>query len=107
MDPTAPTAARTRRQFLRHAIAATAWPLPWHGTDALGSAAEGVAAGTGRAFRPAGNEFHFDTGALRGVLRSRGRSLGITPAVDGRTGVAIASDPGLLAPYRMLDAEHR
>jgi hypothetical protein len=107
MNPT--THDSTRRQFLGSAIAAAAWPLTSCGAvEALSKAmAAEDATETGLAFTPTGAEFRFDTGALRGTLRSRGRSLGMTPVVDKRSGAAIAGDYGLLSPYRMLDAEHR
>ena len=59
-------------------------------------------------FGQVGNEYSFDTGALRGVLRSGGRSRGIGPVTDVATGVTFGSGTlGLLGPYRLLDAETR
>jgi hypothetical protein len=98
---------RTRRHFLSSAVAAAAWPLPWCGATPLSKAVAAETTETALAFKPAGNEYHFDTGSLRGTLRSRGRSLGVTPAIDIDSHAAIAGDYGLLSPYRMLDAEQR
>jgi len=59
------------------------------------------------AFRPAGKEFLFDTGVLRGTLRAQGRSLGLTGVVDIASGKAVAGAYGLVSHYRLLDAEAR
>ncbi len=59
------------------------------------------------AFRPAGKEFVFDTGALRGTLRAQGRSLGLTGVVDVASGKALAGSYGLVSHYRLLDAKAR
>jgi hypothetical protein len=59
-------------------------------------------------FRPVGDEFHFDTGALKGVLRAGGRSRGIGPVTEAGSGLSLADGAlGLLGPYRLLDAERR
>jgi hypothetical protein len=67
----------------------------------------GHAAGGDFAFTPSGRQFRFDTGALRGTLRSEGRSIGLIPLTDTATGAAVARSQGLLSPYRMLTAERR
>lgn len=59
------------------------------------------------AFRPAGKEFIFDTGTLRGTLRAQGRSMGLTGVVDVASGKALAGSYGLVSHYRLLDAEAR
>lgn len=59
------------------------------------------------AFVPAGQEFTFDTGALRGTLRGGGQSKGLLPVFDCETGAAVAKSLGLFSPYRMLDSETR
>lgn len=59
------------------------------------------------AFRPAGMEFRFDTGVLRGTLRSQGRSLGLTGVVDVASGKLLAGAYGLVSHYRLLAAETR
>jgi len=59
------------------------------------------------AFKPAGAEYRFDTGALSGTFRSGGRSLGIGPVVDAASGVTVAGGLALFGPYRLLDAERR
>lgn len=59
------------------------------------------------AFQEEGKAFRFDTGCLRGVLRSEGRSLGIGPVTDTASGITVAGALALLGPYRLLDAEHR
>ena len=67
-------------------------------------------AGVGRAgldFTEAGKEYHFDTGSLHGVLRAGGKSFGIGPVIDTRSGVTVAGMLGLFGPYRLLDADKR
>ena len=59
------------------------------------------------AFKAAGREYFFDTGCLRGVLRSEGRSFGIGPVTHSASGVTVAGTLGLFGPYRLLDAERR
>ena len=59
------------------------------------------------AFTAQGKEYHFDTGALRGALRSQGRSLGLTSVVDSSSGTAIARAYGLFSHYRLLDDRAR
>jgi hypothetical protein len=58
-------------------------------------------------FKAAGKEYGFDTGALRGTLRSLGRSLGLMPVVDSASGATISGAFGLFSHYRLLDAEAR
>jgi hypothetical protein len=58
-------------------------------------------------FRADGKAYRFDTGALRGALRSEGRSRGLIPVVDCASGTAIARGAGLFSHYRLLDAESR
>lgn len=59
-------------------------------------------------FTQAGDEFAFDTGALRGTLRSGGRSRGIGPVLDVSSSKTVASGAlGLFGPYRLLDADRR
>ena len=57
------------------------------------------------AFVPAGNEYHFDTGVLRGTLRENGGSLGLKPLFDVATGTPLAGLFGLFSPYRLLTPE--
>jgi len=59
------------------------------------------------AFTTQGKENHFDTGALRGTLRSQGKSLGLTSVVDSASGTAIARAYGLFSHYRLLDDRAR
>ena len=59
------------------------------------------------AFKDAGKEYRFDTGCLRGIFRAEGKSLGIGPVIDNRTGVTVAGVLGLFGPYRLLDADKR
>lgn len=89
----------TRRVFVQGAAAAIAWP--WWLTT-IGRAAEAKLA-----FAPAGKEYTFDTGALRGVLRSQGAAKGLTPVTDPASGKALAKVYGLCSHYRLLDAESR
>lgn len=55
----------------------------------------------------AGNEFRFDTGALRGTLRGGGTSAGLSVAFDSASGTNLAKSMGLFSHYRLLDAETR
>lgn len=67
-----------------------------------------VTAGEARpAFIAEGTEFRFDTGALRGTLRAKGRSAGLGPVFDCRTGTNLTSSMGLFSHYRLLDRENR
>ena len=59
------------------------------------------------AFTAAGNEYHFDTGVLRGTLRAQGQSKGLGPVEHIPTGKALAGAFGLLSPYRLLTPEAR
>ena len=59
------------------------------------------------AFTPAGKEFSFDTGLLRGTFRSQGRSLGLTPMLDIASGAELAGPYGVFSPYRLLTSEAR
>ncbi len=52
-----------------------------------------------------GKAYRFDTGALRGGLRSQGRSMGLGPVAAG--GVGVAAPLGLFSHYRLLDADNR
>lgn len=58
-------------------------------------------------FSPAGKEFRFDTGPLRGTLRPQGRSLGLMPVTDGSSGATISGAFGFFSHYRLLDSEAR
>ena len=58
-------------------------------------------------FEPAGAEFRFDTGVLRGVLRGGGRPAGLTALIDAASGTNLAGRAGIVSFYRMLDAEAR
>jgi hypothetical protein len=59
------------------------------------------------AFRPDGQQYQFNAGLFRGVLRSEGRSLGLVPVVEQANGTSIARGNGIFSPYRLLDAGHR
>jgi hypothetical protein len=58
-------------------------------------------------FTETGNEFRFDTGALRGTLRAQGKSQGLTGLVDVKSGATMSRSMGCFSFYRMLDAETR
>ncbi len=58
-------------------------------------------------FTVAGNEFHFDTGILKGTLHSSGKSLGLLPVSDCKTGKVLTKSMGLFSHYRLLDAGKR
>ena len=60
------------------------------------------------AFRPAGsNEFTFDTGALRGKLRAKGLSTGLSEVIYVATGTRLDASMGLLSHYRVFSANKR
>lgn len=80
----------SRRQFIGGALAA-------------GAALRAQAAENKLAFVAAEKEFHFDTGALRGTLRDKGRSVGLIPAFDCASGTALTRSMGLFSHYRLLD----
>lgn len=58
-------------------------------------------------FIPAGEEFQFDTGALRGTLRGGGKSTGLSAVFDCATGTNLAKSMGLFSHYRLLDSDTR
>ena len=91
-----------RRGFLRSGLGASAALLgagfPLHAADES----------TARlAFVENGNQFAFDTGALRGVLRPDGLSRGLMPLIHVDSGKPIARVYGVFSHYRLLDAEKR
>lgn len=59
------------------------------------------------AFQAKGQEFTCDTGSLSGVLRTGGRSLGLTPLTCNKSATPVAGRYGLVSHYRLLDSEHR
>ncbi len=59
------------------------------------------------AFVEDGKGYRFDTGALRGILRRDGKSLGVTPLFEASSGLNLAGPYGIFSHYRLLDAEHR
>jgi hypothetical protein len=54
-----------------------------------------------------GGGFAFDTGALRGELRAKGKGGGLAPVLDPATGASLAQPYGLLSAYRLLSAGAR
>lgn len=71
-------------------------------------AGAGAAQETGSfAAGPVAGEYRFDTGALRGVLREGGISIGLVPAIHSATGTALAKTPGLLNFYRVFTTNKR
>ncbi|MBI5691961.1 MAG: hypothetical protein HZC55_17910 [Verrucomicrobia bacterium] len=87
----------TRRQFLGGVTALAA----------LGGSKVTSAASARPVFSAQGNEFTFDTGALRGTLRGKGQSKGLIPVVDVASGKPVARSYGWFSPYRLLDDTHR
>ncbi|MCY3017621.1 MAG: hypothetical protein NTW87_01135 [Planctomycetota bacterium] len=63
------------------------------------------------AFTAAGQEFTFDTGALKGTLhgaeRKQGKSLGLQPVIEASAGANIAGPYGMFSLYRLLSADAR
>lgn len=87
----------SRRRFLHSLFAA----------GALGAPGRLRAAGAPPAFVPAGREFTFDTGVVRGTLRAGGASKGLIPVLDCATGTPVARSYGWFSPYRLLDDRER
>lgn len=58
-------------------------------------------------FHPAGAEFQFDTGVLRGTLRAGGKSGGLTSVVHIPSGTTISGKSGLFGHYRLFTSNHR
>lgn len=60
------------------------------------------------AFRPWTNgEFHFDTGLLRGKLRTGGKSLGLSSVVHLPSGIVLDRSMGLFSHYRVFTTHKR
>ncbi len=59
------------------------------------------------AFVAEGKEYRFDTGLVRGTLRSGGKSLGLGPVTDAASGAPLAGAYGWLSHYRLLDGGAR
>ncbi len=59
------------------------------------------------AFKPAGNEFAFDTGVLRGKLRAGGKANGLSSVVHVPTGVRLDASLGLFSHYRVFTVGKR
>jgi hypothetical protein len=70
--------------------------LPWQPT------ARAADAGSLRFVAAEHGEYRFDTGVLRGVLHSGGKSTGLLPVSDAATGTVLSKSMGLLSPYRIL-----
>lgn len=58
-------------------------------------------------FQASGEEFHFDTGLLKGKLRAGGRSLGLSSVVHTPSGREISRSMGLVGHYRVFTANRR
>lgn len=79
---------------------------------ALATAVPAVAqatAGNGQAFRPTDHpgEFAVDTGALKGIIRQGGKSVGLVPFESVDAGTPLAKPPGLFNYYRLFTTDHR
>lgn len=90
---------RTRRGFLCSTAAALSAPLVRSGLSLADEAQ--------LAFKASGQQFGFDTGRLRGVLRAGGQSVGLLPVTESAHETAVARAHGLFSHYRLLDAENR
>lgn len=97
----------TRRDFLGASLAVVSTPLVSAALAAPGRAEAETATPATLAFAADGKEYCFDTGALRGVLRAQGKSLGLAPLVDAASGTTIARAYGACSHYRLLDADAR
>ncbi len=76
----------------------------------LAFAAHGVSAAPSESLRftPSGSgEFAFDTGTLRGTLRSGGKSKGFSSVTHVPSGARLDSSMGLLSHYRVFTANQR
>ncbi len=53
------------------------------------------------------NEFNFDTGVLRGVLRAGGKSMGLSSVTHVPSGTRLDRSMGLFSHYRVFTSNHR
>lgn len=100
----------TRREFLCGSAAAASLLVAGRGVVRAAEAGGAEAGGTARrslAFVGDGPQYAFDTGIVRGQLRSQGRSLGLMPLTHGSEEHPIAQGYGVCSHYRLLDAQHR
>lgn len=88
----------------RHEASLAGGAAPADGAPSVAAAPEAPAR---LAFVAGGKEYRFDTGALRGTLRSGGKSLGLGPVADAASGSPLAGAFGWLSHYRLLDADAR
>lgn len=71
-------------------------------------AAPGATNPRGLAFAVSGtNEFTFDTGVLRGTLRAKGRSMGLSGVTHVPSGASLDRSLGLFSHYRLFSTNHR
>jgi hypothetical protein len=99
--------AWTRRRFLKYTTAGVfGIGAPWACRSAAGAPSP-TGDDSSVAFVPRNQEYAFDTGALRGTLRSGGNSRGLLPLIECSTGTEIARGAGLFSHYRLLDARAR
>ena len=59
------------------------------------------------AFTESGKEYSFDTGVLRGMLRTQGKSVGLGPLLDCASGTNVSRFHGIFSHYRMFDSNTR
>ena len=67
----------------------------------------GMAVESKPTFTSTGNEYHFDTGALRGTLRAEGKSQGLTGLIHVASSVPVTQFMGCFSHYRLLDSSTR
>jgi len=72
------------------------------------TAAPAAGAGSALAFVASEtNQFTFDTGVLRGTLRAKGRSMGLSAVTHVPSGMALDRSLGLFSHYRLFSTNHR
>jgi len=59
------------------------------------------------AFIKDGNQFSFNTGKLKGVLRAEGKSKGLAPLVDIASDATVNRSLGIFSHYRLLETNNR
>ena len=74
----------------------------------VGVLVSSLAAAADLAFKPGEKAtFTFDTGALKGTLRADGKSQGIIPLADAKSGANLAHSVGILSYYRLFSTGKR
>ncbi|MFW6171472.1 MAG: hypothetical protein ACODAD_13360, partial [Planctomycetota bacterium] len=96
-----------RRQFIARCTTGAAALAAWSGFSSVTPVGGAPSSQENLSFRADGDQFHFDTGPLRGTLHRKGRPIGLSSVVDAPTGATINRSVGLFAHYRLLEPDHR